>query len=187
MSKLDQGTNFKIKLRERNISEDRLIEDLKRVSEKLESQKITAIQYAEYGQFGVNTIRRKFGSWNNALEIADLGISNRLNIPNEELFENLTNVWQSIGRQPVGREISELNNISKFSLGVYEKRFGSWNKALVAFSQYIEDPEERVGNVNEEQAHSLSFEKRRTPRKINWRLRAKILIRDNCMGLDNFR
>ena len=48
MIKLDsQGTNFKIKLRERNIAEDRLTEDLKRVSKKLESQKITAIQYTE--------------------------------------------------------------------------------------------------------------------------------------------
>ena len=70
---------------------------------------------------------------------------------------------------------------SKFSLGTYEKRFGSWNKALESFIEFIDKGEVKTpldNNANEAVKKQSS---RSTPRKINWRLRALILIRDNCI------
>ncbi len=172
---------FELNLRKRNISKEELIADLQRVAREVGQETITASIYTDRGKHGVNTMLRKFGSWNDALQEAGLLLNNRLNIPDEELFENLTNVWQHLGRQPYGREMEKVAGHSKFSLGTYEKRFGSWNKALESFIEFIDKGEVKTpldNNANEAVKKQSS---RSTPRKINWRLRALILIRDNCI------
>lgn len=173
---------FELKLRKRNISANELISDLQKVAKEVGQDTITAAVYAERGSFGVNTMLRHFGSWNEALGKSGLALNNRLNVPDEELFENLASVWQILGRQPYGRDMEKSYGHSKFSLGTYEKRFGSWNKALEFFVDFIEK-----GQVNPLRSRSSENKKSnnsshsRTNRKINWRLRASILLRDNCI------
>ena len=157
-----------------------MLSDLKRVAENLGIATITKTLYDQHGVFGATTLLRRFGSWNKALTAAGLGLNNRVNIPDEELFENLANVWQILGRQPVGNDITKSTGASLFSLGTYEKRFRSWNNALVAFMQYVENPDNQTEpSVASEDAAQSSG--KRTPRRINWRLRATVLIRDNCI------
>lgn len=169
---------FSLKLRQKNISEEDLLEDLRKVAQLLNINSITKSQYDEHGCFGATTFQRRFGKWNDALELAGLGINCRQNIPYEELFENIAIVWNQLGRQPIGDDMSKFNRVSKFSLGTYEKRFGSWNKALLSFIQYIDNGyfDNEINSTN-----SPKENHKRTSRKINWRLRAKILIRDNCI------
>ena len=126
---------FELKLRERNIPKEKLLEDLKRVARSNNQETATAALYSQQGRFGVNTFRRKFGSWNESLEACGLKVVHTLNNKEEALFENLANLWQQLGRQPVGKDLDKAKAAgnSKFSLGTYEKRFGSWNKALLAF------------------------------------------------------
>lgn len=176
-------TDFQIRLRRRNIPPTDLIEDIQKVSCELGHGAVTAREYDERGLFGVRTVLRKFGTWNNALTNAGLEISNRLDITNEELFENLANVWTFLGRQPFGREVKDRENGSLFSLGTYEKRFGSWNNALIAFAEFINSgtDESPVQTETKPSKAITSVSTRRTPRDINWRLRAKILIRDSCI------
>lgn len=118
------------------------------------------------------------------MEACGLKVVLTLNNKEEALFENLANIWQQLGRQPVGKDLDKAKAAGnlKFSLGTYEKRFGSWNKALQAFIDYINESSENKNIV----VGSTQIKKRRdspelTPRKINWRLRATILIRDNCI------
>lgn len=171
---------FNLKLHQRNIPEQDMIVDLIKVAEKLAKKTITKIDYDEHGRFGVTTFLRKFGSWNKALITAGLDLNCRINIPNEELFENLANIWLNLGQQPVGNDVAK--PISKFSLGTYEKRFRSWNKALLAFIDYIENPNNLDITTDKENSNDSSQSALcRTPRKINWRLRATVLIRDNCI------
>ena len=173
---------FKLKLRERNISKEKLLNDLKRVANLINQQTVTAAIYTQKGKFGVNTFRRRFGSWNKALDAAGLKVILNLNIKEELLFENLANVWQSLGRQPVGNDLDKAKGHSKFSLGTHEKRFGSWNKALKAFIVYINaSPESRDKMTENRSVKSEVKQSNQTPRKINWRLRAIVLIRDNCI------
>jgi hypothetical protein len=141
---------------------------------------ITAAEYTKSGAFGVNTILRRFKSWNTALELAGLIAPNRQNITDIELFENLANVWTSMGHQPFGREMDKSNGVSLISLGTYEKRFGSWNNALIAFEKYINNGI-LLGSKTTVDSSPSSLSKKRTERKVNWRLRAKVLIRDNCI------
>lgn len=172
---------YELKLRKRNIEKEELLNDLKRVASELNATNVTSTQYQERGKFGVNTYLRKFGSWNNAISEAMLKVVNRQNIPDEELFENIANVWQHLGRQPFGRDMDKNIGVSKISLGTYELRFKTWNNALENFVQFIEN--EDIQNNNE--SIIIQKEKRtstsRTPRNINWRLRATVLIRDNCI------
>jgi len=174
---------FELNLRKRNIPKEDLIADLQKVANEIGQGTLTAIIYAERGKYGVNTVLRKFDrSWNNALSAAGLDLNNRINIPEEELFKNLANIWEILGRQPVGKDIEKSNNLSKFSLGTYEKRFGGWNKALESFIEYING---NIGSESGTQEFTDIKAKRqlsqRTSKKINERLRFKILIRDSCI------
>lgn len=113
---------FELNLRKRNIPKEELLDDLKRVADLLGRETVTAITYAQKGKFGVNTLLRRFGSWNKALKAAGLKVILNLNIEKEALFENLVNVWQYLGRQPVGKDLDKTRGWSKFSLGTYEKK-----------------------------------------------------------------
>jgi len=144
-------TKFELNLRERNISKEKLLEDLKKVAKSLGQETVTAVLYSQKGKFGVNTFLRRFGSWNKALEACGLKVVLTLNNKEEALFENLANIWQQLGRQPVGKDLDKAKAAgnSKFSLGTYEKRFGSWNKALQAFIDYIDESSENKNIVVE--------------------------------------
>ncbi len=177
------SAEFHVRLNRRDISEGEILEDLRRVAAGLQRKTLTSLQYDEGGNFGVTTVLRKHKTWNKALEAAGLEITNRQDISNDELFENIANIWTKLGHQPFGRDMKDKDGGAQFSLGTYEKRFGSWNKALMAFSDYIlfgKDAFELLGTPDcNPQTHKAS--RRRTAREINWRLRAKVLIKHSCI------
>lgn len=171
-------SEFHVRLRKRGISEDEIIEDLKRCAAGLSKDTVTVAEYTEKGSFGSTTVLRKFKQWNLALQKAGLNAPNRQHISDAELFENIASVWTNIGRQPYGRELEKAYGLSNISLGTYEGRFGSWNKALLAFESFI-----KSGKTSEVEFASPrpSQSNKRTGSKVNWRLRAQVLIRDNCI------
>lgn len=114
---------FQLEAYNRNVPDEELINDLLRVAKELEQNKVTIDQYNERGKFHNTTLTRRFGSWFKSLEKAGLEKTRTLNITNDELFENLVEVWTSLGRQPKYNDLTK--NISKYSSGTYEKRFGS--------------------------------------------------------------
>lgn len=168
---------FEFKENRRNISEHEILEDIKRVANLLQSNTLTKPLYEKHGNYGFTTIRRKFGKWSTALDKCNLKVKVPIYNSDEDLFINLANVWTKLGKQPSSKKLSK--KASKFSVGTYEKRFGSWNNALKAFIEYIKNNNINVLPVDRPQTEVTSSNK--TPRDINWRLRAKILIRDNCI------
>jgi hypothetical protein len=177
------SAKFHIRLNRRDISVDEILADLRRVASELRANSVTKAQYDERGSFGATTILRKLGTWNKALESSGLEIVNIQDISNDELFENIANIWTKLGRQPLGREVKQKDIGSLFSLGTYERRFRSWNKALLAFSDYVQsgnDSLELEGPLDAG-AQPSKITRRRTPREINWRLRAKVLIKHSCI------
>jgi hypothetical protein len=173
--------DFQIRLRRRGITAQEILDDIRRVARERGSTTVTRLEYDHYGQFGATTALRNFKTWNAAVQAAGLDVATRQDISNEELFENLAAVWTQLGKQPFGRQMSDPSTGSKFSTGTYEKRFGSWNGALIAFGEYLSgnaDP-----SLPAQKAHSTpaASSGKRTPRDINWRMRAKILIRDACI------
>ena len=119
---------FELEAHHRNIPKKELIADLKRVAKDLRKSP-TIDEYNERGSYHSTTLTRHFGSWPKALKAAGLSETRSpLNIPKEELFQNLQEVWIKLGRQPRYREIQK--PLSKYSSGTYENHFGSWRKAL---------------------------------------------------------
>lgn len=167
---------FEFKERRKNVPDKELLDDVKAVAISLSQRSVTMDQYSDHGKFHATTLTRRFGSWHEVLNMCALE-QNRtpMNIPNEELFENLAAVWTNLGKQPSYNDLSKIK--SKFSSGTYEKRFGSWNNALRAFIEYLNGNEIELPEKVSDEIKAV----RKTPRNINWRLRAKILIRDNCI------
>lgn len=168
---------FELNEYHRNVPDQELIADLKKVAKELRKDAITMDEYDERGKYCSETLRKKFKGWFNVLEKAGLQKTKNLNIPVEELFQNLEDVWGKMGRQPNYAEMHA--PLSKFSSRTYQKRFGTWRKALERFVKYVNDEQK----VSSEQAIKvLKVEpstKHKTGRSINWRLRFLVMRRDN--------
>lgn len=164
---------FQLESHNRNVPDEDLIDDLKRVAEMLGQNKVTIDQYNEHGNYHNSTLNRRFGSWFKALEKAGLKKTRTLNISNEELFENLVSVWTNLGYQPKYSSLTK--DVSKYSAGTYEKRFGGWRKALEAFVVWVNE-----GELPDLPLDQVKQNTKRTPRNINWRLRAMVLMKDGA-------
>ena len=180
---MTETLQFQVRLRQREISKEELLIDLKRVAVELDSKSVTKGQYRLHGNFSHSTISKYLGSWNLALGAAELSIGHRMGIPDEEFFSNIAVVWTALGRQPTSKDMSDRTTGSAFPIGSYKRRFGTWNAALIAFSQFInsEDDRKTTYTLEPESALRIDPDKRRSPRDIGWRLRVKVLIRNSCI------
>lgn len=166
-------SRFELETFHRDVSDDALVADLLRVSDELGKKKITFRDYNKIGKFSSSTIATRFGSWHDALEKAGLERSVERNIPSEALFRNIVDVWSKLGRQPKFRDISA--EISAYSSSTYADRFGGWRNALREFVNWANDQK-----VSMEPRDQADLNSRKTPRNVNWRLRAKVLMRDSA-------
>ena len=175
---------YELELRKRNVSDEDLIQDVKDVAIRTGRNTVTLAEYDKFGKYNPSTLQRRFGSWFHVLDIAGLQASrSKLNVPEEDLFSNINDIWIYLGRQPKYDEIKK--PLSKYSAKTYENRFGSWNEALEAFIAYIDIEKE---NLEEEYikpeaevlVNGVAERKliRRTKREISDRLRFSILLRD---------
>ncbi|MFZ5993533.1 MAG: homing endonuclease associated repeat-containing protein [Thermodesulfobacteriota bacterium] len=176
-----------------NIPVEKCIADLKQVAERLGKGSVTQREYSKYGQFSPNTLVRRFGSWQAALEENGLKRTRQYRVTAEEYFENLEFLWRTLGRQPHYSEVQK--PLSKYSASAYEHKFGSWRKALEAFVEFVNtDAPETNSDQHEEAQLSDTFPApqsasqsvtsstggtRKTTRSISWRLRFLVLRRDS--------
>jgi hypothetical protein len=115
-------------------SSEELLQDLRDVADKIGTQQLSSSLYSKFGKYDVSTVLRRFGTWNKALKEVGLKPGNFNNYSDEELFENVLNIWQSLGRQPVRNDLK--SSFSKISQGPYNRRFKTWSKALQSFINY---------------------------------------------------
>jgi hypothetical protein len=164
---------FELEEFHRNISDDELVADLVRVSLELSQKQITFRDYNRLGKYHSSTVAIRFGSWHEALKKAGLEKTIDRNIPTEDLFRNIVEVWTKLGRQPKTRDLS--GGVSKFSSSTYAYRFGNWRNALTKFVEWANDQ-----NIPVEPREQSEVPSRKTPRNVNWRLRAQVLMRDEA-------
>lgn len=169
--------SFKFELEEyhRNTPDKELIADLRRVASLLKKKSVTRAEQDDNGKFHSTTLVRRFGGWLNALEEAGLEKTRTpMNLPEEELFKNLEEIWTKLGRQPRYLEIQK--PFSKYSVGTYEHRFGTYRKALEKFIAYINNEPRTLSQLP---TTKKSLQRHKTTRNINWRLRFVVMRRDN--------
>ena len=179
-----KGHNFKY-----NMSDEDVIEDLKRVAAIYESTSLTAKEYTKYGKYHSHTLIKHYGTWNAVLKLAGMNLNLNRIFSNEEMFEEIERIWVLLGRQPTTTDIKK--GISIFSLQSYARRFGGWRGALQAFVDYINSDickENVPESILPENAHVAPQEKepakgttphQKTSRDINLRLRFMVMQRDN--------
>ena len=169
-----KGRRFEIEVLRRDIPDEELLADVRRVAAELLQDKLTIDDYNERGRFHATTLTRRFSSWFKVLEMAGLKRTRNLNITHDALFENLVEVWTALGRQPRYDDLRP--GVSRFSAGTYEKRFLRWNNALRAFSEWANSGTMAATDQN---ADDIT-RGRRSSRNITWRLRARVLMRDSA-------
>jgi len=166
---------FELNQYTRDVSNDEISKDIAEVSKKLGKTSISKKEYIENnGKYAATTIRRRFGSWNDATEKAGLNKNEQINNSEVELLENILNVWVKLGRQPRYGEIQK--PLSNLSIATYEKRFGGWRNALEKFIVWVNSEDK---DILIEKPLENDFYKHKTKREPNLRLRFLVLQRDN--------
>ena len=163
---------FELENHSRNTPDAELLNELHRIAKLLNKATVTIDEFNDNASFHSTTLSRRFGSWMKSLDAAGLPRTRNLNITNDALFENLAAVWLRLGRQP--KYDGLIKEHSLYSSGTYEKRFGTWRKALEAFVEWANSGEPK-GQLSELPKNTST---KRGPRNINWRLRALVLMRD---------
>jgi hypothetical protein len=153
-------------------SSEELINDLQLVSKNLKVEKLSQKLYTEHGKYDCSTYIRRFGSWNKALIIAGLKLSNIINYSDEDLFENILNLWQKKGAQPARRDMDLVD--SGISSGAYRRRFSSWTSAINEFIEYANTKE--ISSIKSKITQRSASKNSRDP---SLRLRFQVLKRDN--------
>lgn len=154
------------------VSSEALIKDLEAVAKKMNTEIISQSLYLKHGKYDPSTITRRFGTWNKAVLKIGLKPGNINNYSDEELFENILNIWQQKGKQPTRRDLS--SEPSKISQGPYNRRFTSWTTAIKEFIEYANG-----NDIVNKQKHDTKATQNKTNRDPSLRMRFKVLKRDN--------
>lgn len=161
------------------VTNEELLSDIIKVVRELKKNTLTMHDYDNNGgKYNSSTIIRHFGTWNNALEQANLP-RNQTFWTKKELFINLENAWIKKGKQPSRRDMDN-KMFSYISSGSYLRTFGKWSIALKEFIDYINNDDIHVIELSDDENKN----KHQTSRDINLRIRFKVMKRDNfkcCM------
>ena len=173
------------------VSNQDLLDDLIMVAQKLSKDSVTTNEYENIGQHGYKIFIYRFSTWDNALSLAGLKPTGFHHvISDEDLLTEIARLWIELGRQPTSTDIR--NGASKYSLNSYTRRFGGWRKALEFFVSWVSSSD---GNSPDIELHgdmsnpiqsrlvdtgdTIISPKRKTSREINYRMRFKVMQRDN--------
>lgn len=181
-----EKANLKIKKEQRyQITKDELVQDIKLTAKKLNKDTMFYSEYQKYGKYSIKPILRVFGSWSNALyECGFTQTGFNRNISDLELFKDIEQMWTKKGSQPTTSDVRK--GLSRYGLNTFCRRFGGWNNAMKAFTEYINSDfinndyeKELLDNEIKPNSKQGLYNKRKTSRNINLRLRFKVFQRDN--------
>ena len=118
----------------RNIPDEELIADLKRVAAIHNKSSLTMKEYLLYGKYSYGTIAHRFGSWNEALKKAGMALErghyqNHLYCESDEdFFEDVRRIAAQFGRNYIS--IDEYSKFGKYSFGSKVKKYKTWDVIL---------------------------------------------------------
>jgi hypothetical protein len=171
---------FTLQENHHHVSDQQVLNDLKNVWTKTGGKPVSARKYAERGIFSIDTVCRRFGTWNKALERAGLCPVRKHKTDDAELIKNLEAVWRQLGRQPRYQEMRK--PLSKFSAKPYVRRFKTFGNALAWFAA-SKNKGGRYGTTLEKKdklcgALQKPVFKHKTSRIPSERLKVRVLMRD---------
>jgi len=135
----DEALTPKLKRRSRATPES-LLADLRNV---VGNEAISTLTFDRYRQLGgsysIGTFQHHFGSWKTAVAAVGYVDGHSAKYDDEYLFSEMQRLWEMYGRQPT---FKDMNRDGKISGGVFQRRFGSWMKAIHAFCADRQSPDQ---------------------------------------------
>lgn len=121
---------FELEPDNKSVKDEELINDLKRVASRLNTDSLTQKEYKKYGKYGVTIFWSRFSGWSKVL--AKAGLKNGKSRPaffikDAELIEDLKRVSFELKNDSLTKE--EYNRRGRFHSATQEARFGTWVKA----------------------------------------------------------
>lgn len=123
---------YKIKEYHRDISNEELLKDLRRVSKQLNGKYVSRSIYEKYGKYSATPYLNKFGSWINVLKEAGLKYIREKNefnrINDNEFIDDIKKVALKLNKQSISTKDYKENG--KYSVSIIISRFGSWANVI---------------------------------------------------------
>lgn len=133
------------------MSDDEILSVLRELAGKLGRTKLTKSDVVQHLPFSDEILRKRWGTTRAAFEAAGLeATSLGRRYTDEECFDNMLSVWTHLGRPPMHKEMSEPP--STVGGKAYIRRFGTWNKALAAFVERVNQDSDTEEEQNLEAA-----------------------------------
>lgn len=171
----------------RNMTDSDILQCLRDLAKRLGKAELTTRDVQEHLMFSAETLRQRWGTSRAAFEAAGLSATNLgRRYTDEECFDNLLAVWTHYRKPPEYREMG----IPPSQVGgkAYVKRFKTWNKALAAFVERVNQDTGQEEERNLEVAAAETAERCQSPsplpssaeesRDIRLGLRFRVLHRD---------
>lgn len=136
------------------ISTEVILNDIKKASEKDNDDYLSTYDYKKHGKYSVESARRRFGSWKEVLEAADLNSEHataREFVSKEEVIKEIKRIHEEHGEI----SINLFNQEAEFSSMVVYKFDNSWNEMVeeagieVEYSTSFISKEEIIDEVKE--------------------------------------
>lgn len=122
---------FELNEYHRNVPDEELIADVKRVAAKLGKDTLTGKEYSLHGKYHHSTFHTRFGSWKRVLELCALelrGHNFKYDFSDEDMVADIKRVADTLGVATIlARQYSLFGKYHAVTLC---KRYGSWNKVL---------------------------------------------------------
>jgi len=125
---------FELNEYKRELTDEEIIADIKRVAEQLNIDYISISTYKKHGRYSQTAIQGHFRTWKNALLIA--GMRNERTkselklIKNEDYYADLQRIAKHLNKDTVLYE--DYKQYGSFAAEHFFKRFKSWDEALIA-------------------------------------------------------
>ena len=125
---------FKLNEYHRDVSDEELLEDLRRVAELLKTDYFSRSEYQKLGKYGSSTITRRFGSWNNAIKTVGLKVnevSHRRHDfleKEEDFFSDMKLIAKLLGKDFI--TTGEYEQYGRFDKSAMLHKYSSWDSLL---------------------------------------------------------
>lgn len=122
---------FELNEYHKNVSDEELIEDVRKTAESLGKHTLTGAEYAKHGTYHSSTVTRRFGSWKIVLEKSGLDTKKhnfKLSYSDAEIVADLKRVANILGKETITRR--EYDAHGYFCSDTLTKHYGSWNNML---------------------------------------------------------
>lgn len=115
----------------RNIPTDALIQDVKNVALQLGKRTLTTAEYNSNGKYHYTTIRKRIGSWEKTLELADLEVDIQNSpINRDDYIDDVRSIAMQLNKKTLTS--TEYKEYGRFGFNSLLRKFGNWEQVLLA-------------------------------------------------------